>query len=43
LEAKARKILANEKKKEFELERVIPTFEGAEFEKKLRKVATRGG
>ncbi|KAJ3033678.1 hypothetical protein HDV00_005897 [Rhizophlyctis rosea] len=42
LDAKARKIVANEKRKLAEVGRVIPTHATTDYEKKLRKVATRG-
>ncbi|KAJ3050096.1 hypothetical protein HK097_008919 [Rhizophlyctis rosea] len=42
LDAKARKIIAAEKKKLADVGRVIPTHATTDYEKKLRKVATRG-
>lgn len=43
LEGKARKILRQEKKREKDMDRVKPQPEGMDYEKKLKKVATRGG
>ncbi|KAG0266208.1 hypothetical protein DFQ27_009921 [Actinomortierella ambigua] len=42
LEAKARKALTFEKRRAMNKDRVKPDFTGMEYEKKLRKVATRG-
>lgn len=42
LEAKARKAISNEKKRLANKDRVKPDYTGMEYEKKLRKVATRG-
>ncbi|KAG0262448.1 Trimeric GatFAB AmidoTransferase(AdT) complex subunit [Linnemannia exigua] len=42
LEAKARKAISNEKKRLANRDRVKPDYTGMEYEKKLRKVATRG-
>ncbi|KAF9951284.1 Trimeric GatFAB AmidoTransferase(AdT) complex subunit [Modicella reniformis] len=42
MEAKARKAISNEKKRLANKDRVKPDFTGMEYEKKLRKVATRG-
>lgn len=42
LDYKARKILSAEKKKLRDTGRIIPDFTGYEYEKRLRKVATRG-
>ncbi|KAF9119261.1 Glu-AdT subunit A [Mortierella sp. 14UC] len=42
MEAKARKAISNEKKRLANRDRVKPDFTGMEYEKKLRKVATRG-
>ncbi|KAF9160245.1 hypothetical protein DFQ26_005755 [Actinomortierella ambigua] len=42
LEAKARKALTIEKRRAMNKDRVKPDFTGMEYEKKLRKVATRG-
>ncbi|KAF9978875.1 hypothetical protein BGZ73_008876 [Actinomortierella ambigua] len=42
LEAKARKALTMEKKRSMNKDRVKPDYTGMEYEKKLRKVATRG-
>ena len=43
LEAKARKSLAAEKKQRTEVSRKMPESATNEFEKRLKKVATRGG
>jgi hypothetical protein len=43
LEYKARKVLAAEKKALASKDRVVPDYTTMEYEKKLRKVATRGG
>lgn len=43
LEYKARKMLTAEKKKLKNQGRVIPDYTSFEYEKRLRKVATRGG
>lgn len=43
LEYKARKVLAAEKKALKEKGHVIPDYTTFEYEKRLRKVATRGG
>lgn len=43
MEAKARKAISNEKKRLANRDRVKPDYTGMEYEKKLRKVATRGG
>ena len=43
LEGKAKRILAAQRKELDHLARVIPTHEGTDYEKKLRKVGTRGG
>jgi len=43
MEAKAKKALTNEKKRLANKDRVKPDYTGMEYEKKLRKVATRGG
>ncbi|KAG0045351.1 hypothetical protein BGZ83_009423 [Gryganskiella cystojenkinii] len=42
MEAKAKKALTSEKKRLANKDRVKPDFTGMEYEKKLRKVATRG-
>ncbi|KAG0289250.1 Trimeric GatFAB AmidoTransferase(AdT) complex subunit [Linnemannia gamsii] len=42
MEAKARKAISNEKKRLANRDRVKPDYTGMEYEKKLRKVATRG-
>ncbi|KND02170.1 uncharacterized protein SPPG_02662 [Spizellomyces punctatus DAOM BR117] len=42
LEAKARKIIAAEKKEKADVGRIIPDHTTTDYEKKLRKVATRG-
>ncbi|KAG0208811.1 Trimeric GatFAB AmidoTransferase(AdT) complex subunit [Mortierella sp. GBA30] len=42
MEAKARKAISNEKKRLANKDRVKPDYTGMEYEKKLRKVATRG-
>ncbi|KAF9581793.1 Trimeric GatFAB AmidoTransferase(AdT) complex subunit [Lunasporangiospora selenospora] len=42
VEAKARKAIASEKKRLEHKDRVKPEYTGMEYEKKLRKVATRG-
>ncbi|KAF9950810.1 hypothetical protein BGZ72_007588 [Mortierella alpina] len=42
MEAKARKAITNEKKRLANKDRVKPEYTGMEYEKKLRKVATRG-
>ncbi|KAJ3415970.1 hypothetical protein HDV05_003567 [Chytridiales sp. JEL 0842] len=42
LEAKAKKALAGEKKAKFEVGRIKPEAPSDDFEKRLRKVATRG-
>ncbi|KAF9428551.1 hypothetical protein BGZ94_001990 [Podila epigama] len=42
MELKARKAIANEKKRLANKDRVKPDYTGMEYEKKLRKVATRG-
>ena len=43
LEYKARKLLTAEKKAQKERGRVIPDYTSFDYEKRLRKVATRGG
>jgi len=43
MESKARKAITNEKRRLASKDRVKPEFTGMEYEKKLRKVATRGG
>lgn len=43
MEAKAKKAITNEKKRLANKDRVKPDYTGMEYEKKLRKVATRGG
>lgn len=43
MEAKAKKAITNEKKRLANKDRVKPEYTGMEYEKKLRKVATRGG
>ena len=43
LEYKARKLLTAEKKAQKERGRVIPDYTTFDYEKRLRKVATRGG
>lgn len=43
LEYKARKVLAAEKKALASKDRVVPDYTTMDYEKKLRKVATRGG
>lgn len=43
MEAKARKVISSEKKRLANKDRVKPDYTGMEYEKKLRKVATRGG
>ncbi|KAG0354986.1 hypothetical protein BG005_006065 [Podila minutissima] len=42
MEAKAKKAITNEKKRLANKDRVKPDYTGMEYEKKLRKVATRG-
>ncbi|KAJ3290356.1 hypothetical protein HK104_006833 [Borealophlyctis nickersoniae] len=42
LDAKARKLIANEKREKADVGRVLPTHTTTDYEKKLRKVATRG-
>ncbi|KAF9170428.1 Trimeric GatFAB AmidoTransferase(AdT) complex subunit [Mortierella sp. AD010] len=42
MEAKARKAITNERKRLANKDRVKPEYTGMEYEKKLRKVATRG-
>ncbi|KAF9903412.1 hypothetical protein BX616_001638 [Lobosporangium transversale] len=42
MEAKARRAITNEKKRLASKDRVKPDYTGMEYEKKLRKVATRG-
>ncbi|KAI8605132.1 Rrp15p-domain-containing protein [Dissophora ornata] len=42
MEAKARKAITNEKRRLANKDRVKPEYTGMEYEKKLRKVATRG-
>lgn len=43
LEGKAKKMLRQEKKREMDVDRVKPQPEGMDYERKLKKVATRGG
>lgn len=43
LEAKARKLIAAEKKQKADEGRIIPDHTTTDYEKRLRKVATRGG
>jgi hypothetical protein len=43
LEAKAKKALSGEKKQKLEKGRVLPESAVNDFEKRLKKVATRGG
>ncbi|RKP11248.1 Rrp15p-domain-containing protein [Piptocephalis cylindrospora] len=42
LEGKAKKMLRQEKKREMDVDRVKPQPEGMDYERKLKKVATRG-
>ena len=43
IEQRAKKILSQERKSKAEIGKVIPSHETTDYEKRLRKVATKGG